>query len=183
MRTDRKGKPIRTFTGKYFWPLDPCPNEVDIRDIAHHLSNICRFTGAVSRFFSVGQHSVHVSEQFDRFPKNMQGLLHDASEAYICDVARPVKEMIPEYREIEDRIMFTIAEKFELPWPFPVAIKNADTRMLLTEKRDLMNHVDDRDAHMYYRNDGLEPYPDKLRPWTPSTSEEMFLARFEECKP
>lgn len=180
MRKDRKGNSIQTFTGKYFWPLDPCPNEVDIRDIAHHLSNICRFTGAVKYFYSVAQHSVLASRQFERYPGNMQALIHDASEAYICDLAKPVKDSMPDYRGIEERLMFTIAEKFELPWPFPRAIKTADTRMLLTEKRDLM--PGDRDS-WEWRSDGIEPYPWKIVPWGPERAEEEFLSRFEECKP
>ena len=88
-----------TYTGKEFYPLDPNPADIDIKDIAHALSNCCRFAGHIKSFYSVAQHSVIVSELCE--PENaLAGLLHDASEAYLSDIARPVKytEQMEGYR-------------------------------------------------------------------------------------
>lgn len=147
--------------------------------VALETSSKTYFANGFGAHNSVAQHSVLMSRQFNYYPENIQSLIHDASEAYICDMARPVKESMPDYRGIEERLMFTIAEKFELPWPFSKSIKWADTRMLLTEKRDLM--PGDR-AGEQWDGDGLEPYPWKIVPWTPEQAEFRFLSRFEECK-
>ncbi len=131
---------IQTFTGRKFYPLRPRAEDVDIEDIAQALSNICRFTGHTTCFYSVAQHSVHVSANCP--PEvALWGLLHDASEAYLADVARPVKRT-PEfahYKVIERRVMEAICERFELHSPIePEEVKVADNRMLATEARDLM---------------------------------------------
>lgn len=98
---------IQTFLGKPFWPLSPRPEDIDIRDIAHALAMTCRFTGHSQKFYSVAEHSVRVSRivpaQFA-----LHGLLHDASEAYLCDLSRPIKHgstLGAEYCRIEDNLM------------------------------------------------------------------------------
>lgn len=138
----RIGDWMQTSTGRQFWPIDPRPDEVDIRDIAHHLSNICRFTGAVSQFYSVAEHSVHVSRLM---PRGIQiyGLLHDASEAYICDLARPVKKhsaLGAEYELVEKRIQDAVWAAFGLKLTPEIEreIDEADKRMLAVEALDLM---------------------------------------------
>jgi hypothetical protein len=104
---ERKGK-IRTFTGKYVNPLALRAADICIEDIAHHLSLLCRYTGACPQHYSVGQHSLEVSAGMAlRFAGSKEatlaGLLHDASEAYLNDIASPVKHapLMAEYRRIE----------------------------------------------------------------------------------
>src|SRR5579885_2784587 len=88
----RHGDWIQTYCGVAFYPLDPRPEEILIEDIAHALSMLCRFTGHVKRFYSVAQHCVYVSHRCD--PKDaLWGLLHDAAEAYLNDISRPVKSL------------------------------------------------------------------------------------------
>jgi Predicted hydrolases of HD superfamily len=125
-----------THTGKQFWPLDPRVEEIDIEDIAHGLSHICRFGGHCRHFYSVAQHSVLVSRAV---PKQMRlmGLLHDATEAYIGDMVRPLKLQIPQFNEIEERLWGVIANKFNLPLILPPEIKHADNAALMAERRDL----------------------------------------------
>ena len=112
---ERRGK-IRTFTGKLVDPLNLAPDDISIIDIGHHLSNLCRYTGAVPMFYSVAQHSVIVSRCFVDPMMKLAGLLHDAAEAYINDVASPVKHSagFQFYRELDDRITATIFGKFGL---------------------------------------------------------------------
>lgn len=167
----RYGDWIRTFTGRKFYPLDPRPREVHLMDIAHALSNICRYTGHCSEFYSVAQHSVLVSHYCD--PVNaLWGLLHDAAEAYLADVARPVKRDIKGLKEIEERLMRAIAEKFGLPWPEPLDVKLIDTRLLIDEMRRLMPNPEDCDHF------GVLPMGIEIEPLSPKAAENLFLRRY-----
>ena len=116
---------IRTFTGIYFNVLEPTPEMVCAEDIAHGLSMQCRFGGHLKNFYSVAQHSLEVARMLPRHLK-IGGTFHDASETYLVDVPRPAKLLIPNYKEIEDRIMNVIALKFGFNWPMDEAIKAAD---------------------------------------------------------
>lgn len=128
---------VRTFTGKKVHILNPTPDEIDIDDIAHALSMICRFTGHVSQFYSVAEHSLRVAKYASK-PNKLWGLLHDASEAYLNDIASPFKRSYPMvgYREIEDRFMSVIAVKYDLG-PYPEEIDQIDKMIVLTEQKEL----------------------------------------------
>lgn len=149
--TARRGDWYQTFTGREVYPLDMRPEDVDIQDIAHSLAHICRFNGACRVFWSVAEHSLQVSEYLNELrlaaravldQANTQvlawGLMHDASEAYIGDIVRPVKRSLVGVSEIEEHIQKVIAERFGLPWPIPEVVKLADEVLLATEARDFM---------------------------------------------
>lgn len=184
---------IQTFTGKKFWPLDPNPEGLCIEDIAHALSNNCRWTGHCKDFYSVAQHSVIASENV---PPEMAltALMHDASEAYLSDLSRPVKHS-PElegYRKAERRLEIVIAKKFNLlfdntkePWPYPAEVKVADNRMLYTERRDILGQTvawttDTQNVLGFEGNEERQPYSFLIVPWTPREAEKRFLDRFAE---
>ncbi len=107
---------ITTGSGIHFDPVAPEPMLLDIRDIAHSLSNICRANGHVRHFYSVGQHSINCCREAERrgysWRVQMACLLHDGSEAYLSDVTRPIKGLLTEYLEIEDRLQNMIWERF-----------------------------------------------------------------------
>ena len=128
---------MQTFSGKLVDLERFATSDVRLIDIAHSLSMLNRFTGHTTSPYSVAQHSVHVSTLV---PKGMElwGLLHDASEAYLGDVATPLKAMLPCYREIEERVQRVIAKAFGLVWPMPPEVKEADCRALLGEKESLL---------------------------------------------
>lgn len=128
----RKGDWLQTYTGKAFWPLDPRPEDVDIMDIAHSLAMQCRFNGRCKQFYSVAEHSI-ITAKFCSPENRLWGLLHDASEAYVSDVPRPLKPFIKGFKEIEDRITQVIAERFGLPWPMPAQVKEVGSRLLANE--------------------------------------------------
>ena len=131
----RKGDWILTYSGIEFWPLDPRPEDVRIEDIAHALSMQCRFAGHCDRFYSVAEHSIRVADLVPREDK-LWALLHDASEAYLVDLPRPIKrhsEIGKHYRIAEDVVMEVIARKFGLP-PEPMSIQRADKAMLCVER-------------------------------------------------
>lgn len=166
---------IVTYTGVEFDPLHPDPDWLDIRDIAHSLSNQCRFTGHTSEYLSVAQHSIHVSEILP-YELKLWGLLHDASEAYMSDIARPLKyspglgEM---YREVEENLMRCISERWELEWPMPAEVHAADDALLRAEIRDLMP------THARFDHDTEgEVYEHKITPWPTRTCEWVFHKRF-----
>ncbi len=164
---------IQTWTGKAFRPLRPDPASIDIRDIAHSLSLLCRFNGHCHRFYSVAQHSVIVSHVVP--PEHaLWGLLHDAAEAYVSDLPRPVKRQVPDFVSFEDRLLEVIMHRFELPWPMPPAVKRADDILLATEQRDLM--VDPPQPW------GLpaDPLPAPILPLPAPEAEAAFLARFHQ---
>lgn len=134
----RRGDWMQTFTGLAFYPIDPRPDEIEPTDIAHALSMLCRYGGHVTRFYSVAEHCVLMSHAVA--PENaLWALLHDATEAYMQDLIRPIKRMMPEYCEAEDRLMGIIAERFGISPDCPAEVKAADNRILLDERAALMN--------------------------------------------
>jgi hypothetical protein len=133
----RAGDWIQTFTGGAFWPLDPRVEDIRIEDIAHALSMLCRYNGHCTRFYSVAEHSVYVSRLVA--PEHrLAALLHDASEAYLADVPRPVKPLLQGYAEIEAIIERKVAERFGLVWPWAPEIKQADLAVFHDEKNQIM---------------------------------------------
>lgn len=129
---------IQTFTGKVFDVFNPDPDLICVEDIAHALSNQCRFTGHVQAFYSVAQHSVLVSDLAMDFP--LYGLLHDASEAYLTDVASPIKHH-PEfefYRKVEAKLQDVIYRRFGLYPVTPPSVKEADGMALRMEAQQMM---------------------------------------------
>lgn len=170
---------ITTYTGRRFYPLDPQPSDVCIEDIAHALAMICRFNGHVREFYSVAEHSVHVSRIVP--PEYaLAGLLHDASEAYIADVSRPVKhtEVMREYRRIETWLQMVVLDVFNAgfsPCDDPSAdyIDTADVAMLALEARSLLPY----DPWM---DELPEPAKVELGLWSPREAEAVFLARYYE---
>jgi len=127
---------IETFTGKRFYPFEPNPADIDIQDITHALSLICRYNGHCDHFYSVAQHSVLVSELV---PKQyaLDGLLHDAAEAYIGDIPPPIKKELPKFQEAERRLEVLIAEVFGVSFPIPAVVKTADSALLAAESIQL----------------------------------------------
>lgn len=132
---DRKGSWIITFSGKRFYPLDPRAEDIDIIDIAHSLSLINRFTGHTRFPYSVAQHSMQVAKMLGG-KHGLDGLLHDASEAYVNDLARPLKRMLPDYTAVENKILDVIDQKFNVNTRHTL-VKEADNRCLVTEAYQL----------------------------------------------
>lgn len=156
------GSRIQTYTGLLVDLLALAPSDIRLEDIGHALGNICRFTGHTSRFYSVLEHSINVAlvaeyllaqappcDDFREFfiVTKLAALLHDASEAYLNDVVRPLK-VLPEYafyRDTEERLQTTIYEKY-IPCGAVVPsgslimdiVKRSDDIMLGIEARDLM---------------------------------------------
>lgn len=163
---------IQTYQGGCFEPFNPQASQIKIRDIAHALALTCRFTGHCTEFYSVAQHSVMVSQIVSR-KHALAGLLHDASEAYLTDVASPIKRELPDYRELENTLMLAISNRYHLDYDYR-DVKHADLIMLATERRDLMNPCP---VDWFPLPPPLE---EKLIPWPWDVAEFYFLRRFYE---
>jgi hypothetical protein len=179
---------LQTFTGRIFEPMNPQPEMICIEDIAHGLSNLCRFSGQTKEFYSVSQHSIlasHAIVLLDGFldltaqqRERMQlvALLHDASEAFIVDVPTMIKAELPRYKEIEAGVMRAVARKFDLDialFDHPL-IHEADAVMLATEKRDFMG------PEPKPWIDLPKPYGGRIFPMEPKQAKQSFLERFTE---
>ena len=183
--TTRKGDWMQTFSGVQFWPLDPRPEDVHLDDIMHALSNLCRFGGHCRHFYSVAQHSVMVSRQAEAAAKSdareigIIGLLHDATEAYLIDVPRPIKRDLLNYKEIEATLAIVIGERFGVRLDLlPELVKEADERALFTEKRDLL--CAEPAPWGVAQGVSSEPYADRIEPQSPYTAKEAFFRRARE---
>ncbi len=160
---------IQTYMGNQIDPLNPDPKDVDIRDIAHSLALQCRFTGHTREFYSVAQHSVLVSTMVPERDR-VWAILHDATEAYLADLARPIKlqpgfgEM---YKEAEGRLMDAIADAFGIGREMPASVKEWDTHLLGAEMRDMMTGLD-----------MPTKYTDRIVGWKPLEAEQMFLSKW-----
>ena len=127
------GKEIRTFMGKMIDPFNPDPDLINLVDIAHSLGNLCRWNGHTNKFYSVAEHCIFVQNMVQSREDKIAAMLHDASEAYIADITRPVKYRIDKYCDIEFTLMIVIARKFNFQYPLSVAVKEADDYALRWE--------------------------------------------------
>jgi uncharacterized protein len=173
---------ITTTSNKQFVFENPSPESLDIKDIAHALSLICRFTGHCSRFYSVAEHSVRVSEWAEeRFGKEYarEGLMHDSSEAYVTDVNGPLKRLIGEpYTRLEDKALVALGKKFNFSPIKSDAIRQCDGGLYLAERRDLFPPCD----LPFITHTEKQPYPFVIWGWSPAEAKEKFLNRYEKVK-
>jgi hypothetical protein len=177
-----------------FHPFHPRVEEVCIEDIAHGLARHCRFNGQCRDFYSVAQHSAEMAiYAYEHGEKEIARwcLFHDAAEAYLPDVTRPIKgglgwvivgdgeklgnsnfSVLP-FESVESRILHIVAAKFELPLPIPPAVWAIDDRMLATEKRDLLPNSPDWPGFT------AMPFPKPIHPAAPYAAEGFFLNTFK----
>lgn len=159
---------VQTFLGVKFDPLHPDIRDINIIDIAHGLSQLCRFNGQTKTFYSVAQHSVIVASHV-RPEHRKHALLHDASEAYLTDLPTPLKRL-PEfkpYRDAEAYLQRLIYTAFGLDPIEPEEIAIVDKRVFVTEARDLM-----REPIRYM---DLYPYRARINPLPPEAAKALFL--------
>lgn len=170
---------ILTFTGAYLNMDDTDGATFKIVDVAHALSQICRFGGHTRNFYSVAQHSVLVSHIVP--PEfQLQALLHDGAEAYCGDVVQPIKILhwMDGYRSFESDLQNRLLKHFgvERTPESDAAVRRADLQMLATERRDLMAP----DSRPWPVLAGVAPRQATISPKMPTFAEAMFLQRYKE---
>lgn len=163
---------IVTAGGEVLNPFDPRVDQMSIDDIAHSLANQCRFNGHCARFLSVAEHSVRVASRVQETTKDpkiaLTALLHDAAEAYIGDIPKPIKSQLKNVNGVsiedhEERIAWRLSLKFGTIHPLPPVVKKADNDQLQWEVERLMPPF--KFGRPYY-------------PWTPERAKTVFLQFF-----
>lgn len=174
VKTKRNGNWIETFTGAKFYPLGALESEIDVLDIAHSLSNQCRYGGHTSSFYSVAQHSCLVAELVNSKYK-MDALLHDATEAYLLDLPKPVKMCMPDYEKFEEDLREVVCKTFNISYPIPKNVLDMDIVAACIEHE---NFFSDKFKEFYQTYTSLPIPKMKLDPKTPLQSEKLFLSMY-----
>lgn len=164
---------IRTLTGKHFNLFKPTPDMIDIRDIAHGLANKGHFSGFTPQYFSIAEHSIMVCDEFSTWnneqPESLKllALLHDAAEAYIGDMVKPLKVRMPDFVNVENRIMKVIADRFDMDI----------TQIHLVKPVDI--YIQNIEYSAFFHG-GLMPSFQKVSYLDPERARLVFLDRFNE---
>lgn len=173
---------ITTYSGKQFFIMRATVDDICIEDIAHGLSNICRYVGQCQPFYSVAEHSCRMVELV-KWAKNWEdadelnnalllALLHDAAEAYIGDISSGLKHLFPELMGVEDRILCVILNKYHvLTDPL---IKELDVQIRVTEVMNLLPN-----GHAGWNFAEPEHF-EVIHPWLPAEAESMFLGMYND---
>jgi 5'-nucleotidase len=172
-----QGPTIMLASGRRFDFLNPHGSDFDIEDIAHGLAHICRYSGQCRAFYSVAEHSILVADTAEDFA--YEALLHDAAEAFIGDVTRPFKQILPEYKRIEAAVEDAIIERFGMDRRFKDIVKRADLRVLAAEQAQVLMAPGCAD---WAAEAGINPAPIQVRYLDPKAAKRGFLARFEKCR-
>jgi hypothetical protein len=171
----RLGDWMQTYGGRQFWPYDALPEDFYVDDIAHALSQICRYGGHTTQFYSVAEHCYLMSMTFEDPRLALEALLHDAPEAYIGDMIRPLKRNMPEYCDIDDRLLGMLFVMHGLSPNMSQEVKDADNRILLDERDRLL-----RPPPVPWGIEGLEPLGVRIEPLSPERAKAKWTSRYYE---
>jgi hypothetical protein len=173
---EERGPYIATAAGKPYWPFDPDPEDIRPYDLAVQLSRICRFNGAldpaIPGIYSVAQ---HLCIACDNAPTELklEALLHDAHEAYVHDIVKPLKIGLDDYNKVERLNERVLRKRFGLPSKMSPEVKVLDGRLYATEVRDLMPRPHETLEFVCTE----KPLPSKITPWVPQQARQAFLER------
>lgn len=168
------GPSIMLHSGVWFDFCAPSSSQFTIEDVAHGLAQICRYSGQCSRFYSVAEHSLLVSEVASGF--EYEALLHDAAEAFLGDITRPLKQMLPDFKRIEAEVERAIFSRFDIDGKIPQEVKAADLRVLASEQQQIMPAGTD----IWLKNQEIRPAPVSVRHLTPVQAKRAWLERYHE---
>jgi hypothetical protein len=170
------GPRIMLASGSWFDLLDPWTSEFCIEDIAQALGNICRYAGHCSRFYSVAEHSLHVSGM--AASNKLEALMHDAAEAFLGDVTRPLKQLLPQYKRIEANVEKAIFARFGLDHSCLASLKLIDLSVLAAEQEQIMPSGTD----YWTAETGVAPAPITVRFLSPNAARNEFLKTFNTLR-
>lgn len=173
------GNTIRLRSGRYLDLRRPQPDQFTFADIAGGLSKICRFGGQCERFYSVAEHSYHCARQAMKDGLTIREqqcvLMHDAAEAFIGDIVKPLKIMLPDYAHLETLMENCILNKYDLDCD-PNLIREIDHAMLIAERRGMFSP----DSETWTGENSVRKLSVDFKFWTPNEAEEMFVWRARE---
>lgn len=169
---------METYSGQQFFFLNPRQDSILIEDVAHALSNLCRYGGHSRRFYSVAEHCLLLSGHVelmrpDDVQTQLDALMHDATEGYLVDMPRPIKHVLKDYKRIEDGLAVAIAQRFGLSSPMDRLIHEADSRILRDERMQVMS-----DSGNNWGTDSLQALGVTIEFLSPWEAERRFLKRF-----
>jgi 5'-deoxynucleotidase YfbR-like HD superfamily hydrolase len=175
----RKKLYMTTRSGKFFYPFKKF-TDININDIAHALSLQCRFNGHCAWHYSIAQHCIYAARvaRINGWSNAVEKwcLMHDAAEAYYGDIVSPVKYLIPKLMRAEKRLLKTIAQTFNLPWPIPKEIFQIDKQLLASELLALFPHSDEKMQDVK----NVTAAPIMIFSWTPSQAHSLFLTYVQD---
>lgn len=168
------------FTGERFFYRDPTVEMIHFTDIAEALGKVCRYAGHVHTFYSVAEHCCllmrYARDNLDLTKQELLTvLMHDATEAYLPDLPRPLKQMLPQFKAFEHTLEAIIAERFNLLSPHPTIIRELDSRIICDERLQALNPSEND-----WGVDRLTPLNVKLHLWTPAEAIDNFTGDFQE---
>jgi hypothetical protein len=163
-------------SGKLFDFSNPENSDISVEDIAHGLAHTCRYAGQCDGFYSVAEHSVLVSQI--AVHSNMAALFHDSAEAFIGDLPGPLKRLLPQYKEFENRIEKFVFERLEIAWPAPPEVKRADYCVMAAEQAVLMP----AGTNEWLVSCNVSPADVEIRQLDPAHAKALFLARYAELR-
>jgi uncharacterized protein len=168
---------IETYTGRAFFPLAPRVEDVTVIDVAHHLSNQNRYSGATEFYYSTAQHCCLLYDYVEQVLKGspldcFQILHHDDAETYLVDMPRPVKQHMPQFRIWDRNIQMCVRSAIGIgDVPIPPWQDDLDSRIIVDERAQVMSESDNDWQH------DLEPLGIEIKPWLPVIAEQNFLMR------
>jgi len=161
-------------SGSIFDLANPETSEIKVEDIAHGLAHTCRFAGQCKGFYSVAEHSVLVSQIVPQVA--LAALFHDAAEAFVGDMSRPLKQLLPDYTKVEKKIERAIFHRFRIEWPAPPEVKHADYSVMAAEQAMLMPPG----TNEWLRAANITPARVEIRCLAPKAAKALFLGRYAE---
>lgn len=170
---------MMTYTGRHVFPLNVKPGDIDVKDIAHSLSMQCRYNGHTANFYSVAEHAYLISRALERDGHDritcLTGLLHDASETYVGDIIRPLKNSLNNAtKPAELKIEAAVSEHFGLPWPWPDVVDQYDKRIIVDEKDSALLFG----PHKPWNWD-MQALRVTIYCWHPHLARDMFMQRYK----
>jgi len=179
---ERRGDWMETASGRKLWPLDIRPGDVHPEDVAHGLAMTCRYGGHTGRFYSVAEHCCRLADYVlltSDYQFALDLLTHDAAEAFLGDIPRPLKRAMPAgWKEIEEAADRACAAALGARYPFLQAVKDLDSRILVDERAALMS----LSGNAWDEIERLPKLGVPIEAWPPEQAKEEWMGRYERLR-
>jgi len=182
MKESKMETHITTFTGKRIDYLMPDWRQINIKDISHALSQICRYNGHCPQFYSVAEHSYHCSEMCTDPKDALVMLLHDAAEAYVGDLPSPLKRLLPDYQKIEHDIFDAILHAFKIDWDIDANMMKSLDRTMYAIERNSFQGYNPQDSYGNANSESVKLWQGNLYYWNQDLADWRFRSKFYQLR-